>query len=178
MIKKIAVVLGVILAIFVSIAALTPEEYMIKREIVINAKPEDIFPNLVSAKNTDKWMPWRETDSQVQMAYAGPEEGVGSISKWESPGQMGTGMAEIISVNPNQLVKTKITYTKPMEMSQESEFELTPVGENTLMTWKVSGKQPFIPRLICVLMFMNMDKYVGGMFEKGLKDLKTIVEAK
>lgn len=178
MIKKMVAIVGVIMSIFILVAAFKPEDYVIKREIVINAKPEVIFPYLVSARNADTWMPWRETDPQVQTTYAGPEEGVGSISKWESPGQMGTGMAEVVGVNPNQLVKTKIAYTKPMEMSQDSEFELAPLGESTRMTWKVSGKQPFIPRLICVLMFMNMDKYVGGMFEKGLKNLKTIVEAK
>lgn len=63
-----------------------------------------------------------------------------------------------------------------MEMSQEAEFILTPQGETTQMTWTVAGKQPFIPRLKCTIMFMNMDKYVGGMFEQGLNKLKTIVE--
>jgi hypothetical protein len=124
------------------------------------------------------WMPWKETDPKVQMTYSGPEEGVGSISSWESPGQMGTGKAEVVGVVANQSVKTKITYTKPMQMSQDSEFVLTPVGETTQMTWKVSGKQPFIGRLMCTLTFMNMDQYVGGMFEKGLNKLKTLAETK
>ncbi len=123
-------------------------------------------------------MPWKETDPKVQMTYSGPEEGVGSISSWESPGQMGTGKAEVVGVVANQSVKTKITYTKPMQMSQDSEFVLTPVGETTQMTWKVSGKQPFIGRLMCTLTFMNMDQYVGGMFEKGLNKLKTLAETK
>jgi hypothetical protein len=39
----------------------------------------------------------------------------------------------------------------------------------------MSGKNNFIGRAFC--MFMNMDKMVGSQFEKGLADMKSIVEA-
>ncbi len=178
MIKKILIGLGLVFTLLVIIAAVKPEDYLIKRELTINAKPEAIFPFLVNTQKTDMWMPWKETDPDVKMTYSGPEEGVGSISSWESPGPMGTGKAEIVGAAPNQSVKTKITYTKPMEMTQESEFIITPMGESSQMTWQVSGKQPFFARLMCTLMFMDMDKYVGGMFEKGLSKLKSITENK
>lgn len=176
MIKKILFGLGFALLVFVVIAALKPEDYLIKRNILINAKPEAVFPFLVSMKNADTWMPWKEQDPQVINSYSGPEEGIGAISSWDSPGQMGTGKAEVVGVIPNQSVKTKITYTKPMEMSQDSEFILAPNSDSTQVTWTVSGKQPFIARLMCTLMFMNMDKYIGRMFEIGLNKLKLIVE--
>lgn len=178
MIKKILVGFGVVLGIFMVIAALKPSEYLIKRDVLINAKPEAIFPYLNSTKNADLWMPWKEQDPQVKMTYLGPEEGLGSMSSWDSPGQMGTGKAEVVGVIANQSIKTKITYSKPMEMNQDSEFALTPQGEGTQMTWTVTGSQPFFARLMCTLMFMNMDKYVGGMFEQGLNKLKLIVEGK
>lgn len=176
MIKKILVGLGIILAIFVVIAAFKPEDYLIKRSIMIKASADVIYPYLVSMKKADTWMPWNDLDPNVKTTYLGPEEGNGAISSWVSTGDMGTGQAEIVEVVPNQLVKTKITYTKPMEMSQDSEFILEPQGESTQMTWSVTGKQPFIARLMCTMLFMNMDKYVGGMFEQGLNKLKLIVE--
>jgi hypothetical protein len=37
------------------------------------------------------------------------------------------------------------------------------------------GKNGFVERAICL--FMNMDDMVGGDFEKGLANLKSIVEA-
>lgn len=176
MIRKILAGLGLILVIFIIIAALKPEDYVIKRDITIHAPPEAIFPYLENAKKGDSWAPWREIDTQMKMNYSGPEKGVGSTSHWESEGQMGTGKAEIVSVIPNKSVKIAISYSKPMEMHQDSEFILSPKGEATQMTWVVSGKQPFIGRLMCTLMFMNMDSYVGGMFEKGLGKLKSVVE--
>lgn len=178
MIKKILAGLAVVLGVFIVIAALKPSEYLIKRDVMINAKPDAIFPFLISTKSADQWMPWKEQDPQVKMTYSGPEEGVGSMSSWDSPGQMGTGKAEVVGVIRNQSVKTKITYSRPMEMSQDSEFMLTPQGESTQMTWTVTGNQPFFARLMCTLTFMNIDKYVGGMFEQGLNKLKLIVEAK
>ncbi len=178
MFKKILFGIGILLMVFIVIAAMKPEEYLIKRDVIINAKLEVIFPYLVSMKNADLWMPWKEQDPQVIITYSELETGLGATSNWNSPGQMGTGKAEIVGVIPNQSVKTKISYTKPMEMNQDSEFLLAAQGESTQMTWTVSGKQPFFARLMCTVMFMNMDKYVGGMFEKGLNKLKLIVETK
>jgi hypothetical protein len=38
----------------------------------------------------------------------------------------------------------------------------------------MEGKNNFIAKAICL--FMNMDKMVGGQFEKGLASMKSIVE--
>lgn len=178
MFKKICVVLGLLIVVFVFIAAMKPADYIIKRNILINAKPEAIYSHLSSMKNADAWMPWKEIDSEVNSTYSGPADGVGSISSWNSSGQMGTGQAEVTEIVLNRSVKTKITYTKPMEMNQDSEFILTAEGENTQMTWSVSGQIPFIMRFMCTLMFRDMDTFVGGMFERGLIKLKSIVENK
>jgi hypothetical protein len=37
------------------------------------------------------------------------------------------------------------------------------------------GQNNFVARAICL--FMNQDKMVGGYFEKGLENLKAVVEA-
>lgn len=41
--------------------------------------------------------------------------------------------------------------------------------------FKIIGVMPFISSLVCL--FFNMDKMVGGDFEKGLATLKSVVEA-
>jgi hypothetical protein len=38
----------------------------------------------------------------------------------------------------------------------------------------MSGKNNFVAKAFCL--FMNMDKMVGGDFEKGLAQLKTVAE--
>ena len=123
-------------------------------------------------------MPWKDVDPKVKMTYSGPDGGVGSTSSWESSGQMGVGKAEVVEAVPNQKIRTKITYTKPMEFTQMSEFLLSAGGSESKVRWSVEGNNSFLGRLMCFLTMMDMDKYIGGEFEKGLKKLKSIVERK
>jgi len=59
-------------------------------------------------------------------------------------------------------------------MSQVAEISLTPSNDGTVVRWSVKGKNSFVGRLFCL--FMNMEKMVGGQFEKGLMKLKSKVE--
>ncbi len=172
--KKMAFGLTFVIGVFFFYVALQPSEMNIAREIFIKAPPESIFTYINSSKKSNDWMPWTELDPKVQMAFSGPEEGVGATTSWESEGQMGVGRAEVVESTPLQVVKTKLVYTKPMEMSQLAEVSLTPTGEGTIVRWQVTGKNSFVGRFFCV--FMDMDKEVGGNFERGLSKLKSIVE--
>ncbi len=172
--KLLALGVGSISLLLLYVSVQSPK-MNISRELLIKASPEAIFPFINSSRKANDWMPWSESDPQVVTVYSGPEEGLGSKSSWESPGKMGTGQAVVVESVLNQVVKTQLTYTKPMEMEQLAEVSLTPNPEGTFVRWSVSGNNNFIGRLVCV--FMNMDKEVGGNFEKGLNKLKTLVEA-
>ncbi|MBY0372196.1 SRPBCC family protein [bacterium] len=168
-----AVVLGAIALILV-LAALKPSHYSISREIEIQAKPQELFPQINNPQRMDAWMPWAEQDPQVKNTYSGPAEGVGAVSSWQSPGSMGHGRAEVLASVPDQRVSTRVSFEKPMVMEQLSEITLTPTAKGTIVRWTVSGENSFMGRVFCV--FMNMDNHVGGMFEKGLAKLKTKAE--
>ncbi len=147
---------------------------LISRELIIKAPADKIFPYINNSMKANQWMPWQETDPDVKMVFSGPEEGVGSKSSWNSEGQMGTGEALVVDSIPNQSVKTQLTYTRPMNMSQMAEVALIPQPDGTLVRWSVSGKSNFVCRLFGV--FMNMEKMVGDQFDKGLQKLKTLTE--
>jgi len=44
-----------------------------------------------------------------------------------------------------------------------------------VVTWSMTGKNNFMAKAIHL--FMNMDKMVGDQFEKGLAQMKSVVEA-
>ncbi len=175
MFKKILVGLVLVIGLLSVYVALQSSHFEITREMQMNASADRIFPYINNSRKANDWMPWKDSDPKVQMSYSGPEEGVGSISTWDSEGQMGTGKAEVVESIPNKSVKTQLTYTKPMEMSQLAEISLAPQANGTVVRWTVTGENTFIGRFVC--MFMNMDKMVGGEFEKGLAKLKGMVEA-
>ena len=61
-----------------------------------------------------------------------------------------------------------------MEGTSDVEFTFKPEGNDTAVTWTMSGRNNFIGKAICL--FMNQDKMIGGYFEKGLANLKSVVE--
>jgi len=68
-----------------------------------------------------------------------------------------------------------VDFLKPFAVTNTAEFTFTPQGNQTAVTWSMSGRQNFMAKAFC--MFMSMDKMVGGEFEKGLAQMKTVAEA-
>lgn len=155
-------------------AGLQPAEYTISRTIMIQASAEKVFPYLNSMVLAEEWAPWKAEDPQMTMKHPEPTEGLGAKSIWESPGRMGHGSATIVEVQPLQKVGIKLEYTKPMKMEQVSEYILESAEGGVNVTWKVQGTNNIMGRVMCL--FMDMDKMVGGMFEKGLAKLKVVAE--
>jgi hypothetical protein len=174
MILKIVLGLVVVVALVIGYAAMQPADYVVTRSTTIKAPAEKIFPYLNNSKLAEQWGPWSEVDPNAKMAYSGPDEGVGSKASWDSSGQLGTGSATIVDSRPNERVRIELAYSKPMVMNQISDYIVEPKGEETTVTWRVEGKNSLPGRVMCL--FMNMDKMVGGMFEKGLSNLKALVE--
>jgi hypothetical protein len=176
MVKKILLGVGLILVGFFGYVATRPSDYVISREITINAPADVIFPYVNDSKKMDSWNPWSELDPDAKMTFTGPDAGVGATTSWEAGKKLGTGSCTIVESVPFTLVKSKLAYTKPRVMTQDAEISLRKEGNQTVVRWSVSGKNDFLSRAVCV--FMNMDKMVGGIFENGLSKLKATVESK
>jgi hypothetical protein len=76
---------------------------------------------------------------------------------------------------PAELVRIKIDFVKPFAGTSTSEFTFKPAGNQTAVTWIMSGQNNFIARAMCL--FVSMDKMLGGEFEKGLAQMKSVAEA-
>jgi hypothetical protein len=174
MLKKFFIVLGVFVTAVLVAAAFKSPEMKVTRNIVVAAAPEAIFPYINNSKKAYEWMPWADGDPGIEINFSGAAEGVGAISSWSGK-QMGVGNSEVVESVPNQVVKTKLSYTKPFEMSQMAEISLSPAESGTKVTWSVSGHNNFFFRVMGL--FMNCDKMIGGEFEKGLGRLKALAES-
>lgn len=74
----------------------------------------------------------------------------------------------------NELVRLKLEFIKPFASVATTEFTFKPEGNQTTVTWSMVGDKNFMSKAVCL--FMNMDKMVGGDFEKGLASLKSVVQ--
>jgi hypothetical protein len=81
----------------------------------------------------------------------------------------------VVDSRPGEHVNLKVDFVKPFEGSSTSEFAFKPEGNQTAVTWTMSGEHDFIGKAICLI--MNGQKMMGGELEKGLANLKSVAEA-
>ncbi len=81
----------------------------------------------------------------------------------------------IVESRPNELVRFRLDFQKPVAGTNDVEFTFTKQGDQTRVEWTMAGENDFVAKAIGLV--MNMDEMIGGDFERGLADLKTLSEA-
>jgi Polyketide cyclase / dehydrase and lipid transport len=176
MIKKAFLALIALVAVFLGYVALQPNA-PITRSATLDAPAAAIFPHINSLKKWDAWSPWAKLDPKAKNAFEGPEAGPGAAMSWDGNDDVGKGKMTIVESDPDKRVKIKLDFEKPFAGTSMAELTLKPEGGKTNVTWTMTGESPgFIAKVVCTL--MNMDKMVGGMFEKGLANLEQVAKAK
>lgn len=175
MIKKILLVLVALLVTLVVVILLQPDDFRITRSATMAAPAAGVFEQVNNFQRWGAWSPWEKLDPNIKRTFEGPESGVGATYSWAGDGQAGEGRMTIVESRPGELVRIKLEFIKPFAATNAAEFTFKPSGNNTEVTWDMSGEQNFLSKGIGLV--MDMDKMVGGEFEKGLANLKAIVEA-
>ena len=173
--KKIAIGVVAVLAVFLIVVALQPSEYRIERSAVMNAPATDVFAQLNDFHKWEAWSPWAKMDPAAKNKFEGPDSGKDASFWWSGNDQVGEGRMTIVESKPSELVSIRLDIEKPFKGTSTSEFTLKPEGDQTVVTWSMFGKNDFMGKAISLI--MNCDKMVGTEFEKGLANMKAIVES-
>lgn len=168
-------IIAVILILFLIVVALQPSKFRVERKATIAAPPAIVFGQVNSFHKWNDWSPWAKLDPNAKDSYDGPEEGTGAKFAWEGNKQVGQGRMTIMESRPSELIRIKLEFLKPFACTNTAEFTFEPQGDQTTITWAMTGEKNFMSKAFC--MFMNMDKMVGGDFEKGLASMKSLAEA-
>ncbi len=176
MLQKIALAIGCIIVLILGVAAMQPDDYKITRSLVIAAPPSDVFAQINDFHKWAAWSPWEKKDLNMKKTFSGPAEGVGTIYDWSGNSDVGEGRMTLTASQPAEKIAIKMEFKKPFEDTGTAEFLFKPEGAGTNVSWSMAGKYNFISKVVCL--FMSMDKMIGGDFEQGLSQLKTVVEAK
>lgn len=179
MLKKIlvpvAAALAVIVVILVIVISLQPSDFRISRSAKIAAPPAAVFAQVNDYHNWDAWSPWAKLDPNAKVTFEGPAAGTGATFTWSGNDKVGVGRQTIIESKPDELIRIKLEFEKPFKATSTAELTFKPEGDQTLVTWSMYGKNDFMGKAVSLV--MDCDKMVGSDFEKGLANLKTIVEA-
>lgn len=175
MIKKILTALLAIIGLFLVVVAMQPADFRIARSTTVAAPAEAVYAQLNDFHKWDAWSPWAKLDPAMKKNFEGAPSGVGASYTWSGNDKVGAGRMTITDSKPNELVRMKLEFTEPFAATNTAEFTMKPEGNQTTVTWSMSGTKNFMSKAFDLI--MNMDKMVGGDFEKGLAQLKTVAEA-
>src|SRR5688572_24603134 len=175
MIKKILIGVVAVIVIFVIIVATRPADFRVERSATIAAPAQALFDQINDHHNFNKWNPFLKVDPNVKNTYSGPSSGVGATCSWDGNKDIGAGSATIIESRPGELVRMRMDWKRPMEGTSTVDFTFKPVGDKTVVTWAMYGKNGFVGKAVSV--FMDCDTMCGPPFEQGLADLGKVAAA-
>ena len=175
MLQIILIAFAVIVIVLVVIVALQPSDFRVARSATISASPPAVFAQVNDFHKWEAWNPWGKIDPAMKQTYEGAPAGVGAIYTWVGNKNVGEGRMTLTESRPSDLIRIKLEFFKPFAGTNIAEFTFKPEGNQTAVTWSMAGKNNFMAKAIHL--FMNMDKMIGGQFETGLAQMKSIVEA-
>ncbi len=172
---KILIAVIVIVVVLVVIVALQPADFRVTRSALVAAPPAAVFAQVNDFHKWQAWNPWGKIDPAMKQTYEGAPAGSGAVYTWAGNQEVGEGRMTITDTRPSDLVRVRLEFFKPLAAAHTAEFTFMPEGNQTRVTWSMFGEKNFMAKAIHL--FINMDRMIGGQFEKGLADMKAAAEA-
>lgn len=176
--KALKIVISVIVGLVVLMIAIgfaLPDRAHIERGILVQAKPQAVYAVVNGFRQFRKWSPWEGLDPNAEQTLSGPIWGVGARQAWSSKDpSVGSGSQEIIATEPDRSVSVRLVF-EGFNSENTAIYTLTPEGEGTRIVW--SYDSVFHGDLLGRYFGLLLDKMLGPDYEKGLAQLKTLVES-
>lgn len=176
--KKILLAIVILIALVLIVAAIAPREYAVEREIIINEPDAEVFEFVKYLRNQDAFSVWAKMDPMMKKTFQGTDGTVGFVSAWESENpEVGSGEQEIMNIVEGKRIDYELRFFEPFETTDQAYITVDGIGANeTVVKWGFNGSMPYPGNLM--LLVMSMEEMLGGDLEKGLDNLKVLMEVK
>lgn len=175
MLKKILIAVSFLIAAVFVIAALQPNEFHVSRSASFKAPPYLVFNQVNILKNWLEWSPWAKLDPQAKVSFEGPEMGNGAIYTWSGNSDVGEGKMTVVESESNVKIRLLLEFIKPYPAENQVEFTFKSEQGYTTVTWMMTGTRSYFEKVLNLL--IRFDSMIGNDFEKGLYNMKQIVES-
>jgi hypothetical protein len=175
MLSKILIGAAVVIGVLVLVVATRPEEFRVARTATIAAPAPVVFAQVNDFRKWEAWNPWGKIDPGMKHTYEGAPSGVGAIYTWAGNSEVGEGRMTVAESRPGELIRIEMEFFKPLKATSTAEFTFKPAGDQTTVTWSMAGRNGFMAKAIHLV--LDMDRMIGGQFEKGLTQMKAVSEA-
>jgi uncharacterized protein YndB with AHSA1/START domain len=175
MIITVLLVVAIVIVVFLIVVGKRPADFSVTRSASINAPTEVVFAQVNDLRAWQAWSPWAKMDPDAKSTFDGPPSGTGASMAWAGNKKVGEGRMTIIESRPAELVRFKLEFFKPWQATNTAEFTFAASGGQTVVNWTMLGKNNFMAKVFGL--FVDCDKMIGGCFEKGLAQMKSVAEA-
>lgn len=165
--------IAVVMVLLVIFILTRPDEFRVERTGSIAAAPEVVFAYINDLDKFQEWSPWAKIDLNCKVTYEGPVAGEGASFRWLGNSKVGEGAMTITGSQPHGMVQCRLDFLKPFKATHAAKFTLKADGDQTALTWCLSGKNSILGKFISL--FMNCEKMVGGQFQQGFANLNAVV---
>ena len=169
--KIAGITLLALIAIVLILGAIAPKEVKTARMITIHAPIEQVFSMVNDLSTWEKWSPWKETDPEMVITMGEKSTGVGASYTWKGDAS-GSGKMTILESEPSKRLLIDVAFDGMGEAKAPWTFDSSPEG--TQVSWGIDSKMSY--PMNAMLLFMDMAESFGRDFEKGLANLKTVIE--
>ena len=171
--KKFIGVIVLLVAVMAVVGMFLPREIEVSRSIEIDAPAAQIFPHVNNLQATVAWSPWLEYDPDTKLVFNDVAEGVGASMEWVSDHPyVGAGRMEVTQSEPVRHLGVALDFGEMGVASATWDF--VEQGGVTSATWGMKADMGAGP--LGRWMGLMMDEWVGDDYQRGLENLKALVE--
>ncbi len=164
-------IFGVLVLLLVVVGLFLDNNIHVKRQVTINASPEQIHPLINDLNNWPQWSPWQVLDPSIKTTIGETSSGIGAFQSWQ--GESGAGKLLFTSSSIEKGIAYNLNFEgDPATYLSGMSYEVN--GNKTIVTWYMKGEMS--PIIIGNYFALIMDTLVGDSFQLGLDQLKQVAE--
>ena len=174
--KKFLGVIVVLVLALVAVGYFAPKDYEVRKQVTINASPQQIHAYVGDLEKWAQWTPWMESDPNMEIKSGSRTTGVGATQSWS--GKDGDGELTFTMSDPEQGIAYDMAFImEGNRVPASSQMMYEKKGAATEVTWVMTGSwKGAAPPIMDGLMSLMAPMMIGGDFDKGLTKLKLLVE--
>lgn len=172
--KRILLVVLLLVGVALLIPVFVNGDISGEKEVTISQPKSMVFEYLKLTKNQEQFAVWTEEDPATKKSYTGVDGTLGSVYKWESD-VVGIGEQEIKNIAEGSKIEYELRFRKPFKATHTAWFATEDAGANaTKVKWGFKGEMGY--PIKGMLLFMDMKSDLGDKLQRGLENLKVILE--
>lgn len=173
--KTIGFIVLALVALMLIIGLFQPTDFKYERDTTINASKEAVFATLNDFKTWEEWGPWQQEDPTMEVTYGEKTVGEGASYNWTSENS-GNGTITITESTAPTFLNTALVFDGQEGGNGWFNLEDAESG-GTKTSWGMGFEMPYPFNAFSIFTAGKMEKQINDMFDKGLANLKEMVEA-